>query len=145
MLDRMISMLFYMQGLGMFMSAVVAAASTGNRLSIVAGPLFASPALWCIYAIAPLSLIKSLSTHEQISDVDNSEGGDTQGIRYDDVATVKGQVMEMYECPLLPPDWTGVGPINRVGADGSPLQARQPKATCEEMVSCNLNEVALHV
>jgi len=111
MLDRMIEILFYIQGLGMAMSAIVANSSAGDWTT-VAGPLVASPVLFGVYLCLPLSMLKCLQAHEQITDPSLEDGdGDTMGIPFAKVREKKKQLLIKYQCPLLHPGenaWDGV-------------------------------------
>jgi len=117
MLDRMIDVLSLTQGAAIALQAIIgyAAAETWEDVS---SAVIASPVLWVLYQVLPLSYIPALAKHEQISALAKQEqisGGDTQGIRFDEVTAKTGFEMEYYECPLLEPGenaWDGVEKMN---------------------------------
>jgi hypothetical protein len=107
MLERMVSVLSYVQGLSIIISAIAAAAVTDDW-TVSGGPIVASPILWIFYMCAPLSMIKKFAKHDQVSE---DGGGDTQGMRHDQVKEKVGTELKPYQCPLLEPGegaWDGV-------------------------------------
>jgi len=112
MLDRMIWVLAIVHGLSIAMSAIAANGAT-NDWTIVGGPIVASPIVWVPYMVAPLSLFKVFSGHDQL-DSEDSEG-DTQGIAYSEVTHKTGFELKPYECPLLEPGedaWVAVDKVS---------------------------------
>ena len=115
-----------LQGLAIAMSGIAAEAATDDW-TVVGGPLIASPVLWTVYMLAPLSLFTVFSKHEQISKAEDGQG-DTQGYRYDEVAA-----------PPAPPPASALARIRCGGPSlqGAFVRVSRPCNGCNGCNGCN--------
>ena len=62
-----------------------------------------APLAWLLYALVPLDRFKMFKDyeHDEVGEEGEEGGGDTGGMRYDEVTRRKQIEMEPYVCPML--------------------------------------------